>query len=56
MGARGLRGIRSFLGSISRRVGQDAHRPVLVTPAAEVKVKETSGETPIAASLPAAGE
>jgi nucleotide-binding universal stress UspA family protein len=50
MGARGLTGIRSFVGSISRRVVQDARRPVLVIPEAEAS--ETSGVAPSAASVP----
>jgi len=33
LGARGLAGIRAFLGSVSNHVLQHAHRPVLVIPA-----------------------
>jgi nucleotide-binding universal stress UspA family protein len=33
LGARGLTGIRAFLGSVSNHVLQHAHRPVLVIPA-----------------------
>ena len=51
MGARGLTGIRALLGSVSRRVVQDAHRPVLVIPASDES--ETSGATAAAASLSA---
>ena len=32
MGARGLAGVRAFLGSVSNHVVQHAHRPVLVVP------------------------
>ena len=51
MGARGLTGIRALVGSVSRRVVQDAHRPVLVIPAAETS--ETNAATPVAASVTA---
>ena len=33
LGARGLAGVRAFLGSVSNHVVQHAHRPVLVVPA-----------------------
>jgi nucleotide-binding universal stress UspA family protein len=33
LGARGLAGVRAFLGSVSNHVLQHAHRPVLVVPA-----------------------
>jgi nucleotide-binding universal stress UspA family protein len=36
LGARGLTGIRAFLGSVSNHVLQHAHRPVLVIPAKAV--------------------
>jgi nucleotide-binding universal stress UspA family protein len=38
-GARGLTGVRSLIGSVSRRVVQDARQPILVVPT--VKVGET---------------
>lgn len=33
LGARGLAGVRAFLGSVSNHVVQHAHRPILVVPA-----------------------
>lgn len=35
LGARGLAGVRAFLGSVSNRVLQQSHRPVLVVPPAK---------------------
>ena len=32
LGSRGLRGVRALLGSVSERVAQEAHRPVLIVP------------------------
>ena len=45
LGARGLTGIRAFLGSVSNHVLQHAHRPVLVIPATAVAA-ESSGQDP----------
>ena len=45
LGARGLTGIRAFLGSVSNHVLQHAHRPVLVIPATAVPA-ESSGQDP----------
>ncbi len=52
MGSRGLTGISAFLGSVSNRVLQRAHRPVLVVPAGSA---DRSGDavTAGAASTPA---
>lgn len=41
LGARGLTGIRAFLGSVSNHVLQHAHRPVLVVPSKSVVEKRT---------------
>jgi nucleotide-binding universal stress UspA family protein len=41
LGARGLTGIRAFLGSVSNHVLQHAHRPVLVIPSKSVVEKRT---------------
>jgi nucleotide-binding universal stress UspA family protein len=35
LGARGLAGVRAYLGSVSNHVLQHVHRPVLIVPAAE---------------------
>jgi nucleotide-binding universal stress UspA family protein len=40
LGARGLTGIRAFLGSVSNHVLQHAHRPVLVIPAKTARPPE----------------
>jgi hypothetical protein len=43
LGARGLTGVRAFLGSVSNHVLQNARRPVLVVPPTAVP---TDGEAP----------
>lgn len=43
LGARGLTGIRAYLGSVSNHVLQHAHRPVLVIPAKTGRVCEAQG-------------
>jgi nucleotide-binding universal stress UspA family protein len=52
LGARGLTGIRAFLGSVSNHVLQHAHRPVLVIPAKAVGPATPEGDRsqPIAAT------
>jgi nucleotide-binding universal stress UspA family protein len=40
-GARGLTGVRSLIGSVSRRVVQDAQQPVLVVPTVDVDESRT---------------
>jgi nucleotide-binding universal stress UspA family protein len=44
LGARGLTGIRAFLGSVSNHVLQHAHRPVLVVPARAVAPATSEGD------------
>jgi nucleotide-binding universal stress UspA family protein len=44
LGARGLTGIRAFLGSVSNHVLQHAHRPVLVIPAKAVAPATPEGD------------
>jgi len=44
LGARGLTGIRAFLGSVSNHVLQHAHRPVLVIPARVVVPATSEGD------------
>jgi nucleotide-binding universal stress UspA family protein len=44
LGARGLTGIRAFLGSVSNHVLQHAHRPVLVIPAKAVTSSAPEGD------------
>src|SRR4029077_20209989 len=46
LGARGLTGIRAFLGSVSNHVLQHAHRPVLVIPAKSVDPASTARDQP----------
>jgi nucleotide-binding universal stress UspA family protein len=48
LGARGLTGVRAFLGSVSNQVLQHAHRPVLVVPPAAVPAEDEAptDETP----------
>lgn len=44
LGARGLTGIRAFLGSVSKHVLQHAHRPVLVIPAKAIRAATPEGD------------
>jgi nucleotide-binding universal stress UspA family protein len=46
LGARGLTGVRAFLGSVSNHVLQHSPRPVLVIPASSTSKDEASPEPP----------
>jgi nucleotide-binding universal stress UspA family protein len=46
LGARGLAGVRAFLGSVSNHVPQHSRRPVLVIPASSASEGEANPEPP----------